>query len=127
MFLFAHSLDLRTSVKRVVVTSSTSSIVSPKTGPYVFTESDWNDSSPAIVEREGKNAPPDEMYSASKTLAEKAAWEFMLTHQDEIAKKWDLVTLLPPYVFGVRTLTLPCRPYEVVDLGILAYHPSNYA
>jgi hypothetical protein len=39
------------------------------------------------------------MYMASKTLAEKAAWEFVAAHKSEIS--WDLVAINPPYIFGV--------------------------
>jgi hypothetical protein len=37
-----------------------------------------------------------EAYRASKTLAERAAWEFVETHQPA----WDLTTINPPFVYG---------------------------
>jgi len=37
-------------------------------------------------------------YQASKTLAEKAAWDLWREHKNSLA--WDLVVLNPPYVFG---------------------------
>lgn len=91
------------TVKRIVVTSSVAAIISPKDpGTYTFTEADWNDFSPDLVEREGKKAPGMHKYMASKTLAERAAWKFV---EDEEKKQngklgWDLVTINPPMVYG---------------------------
>jgi len=94
------------SIHRLVLTSSVASIVTPKppspphpsSGPYNFTESDWNDYSPRLVEEKGKDTPGPEMYRASKTLAEKAAWEFLKEREGKIG--WDMVAICPPMVFG---------------------------
>ena len=51
-------------------------------------------------------AGPFVVYSASKTLAEKAAWEFVATHKSEIS--WDLVTINPPWIFGARLFFAEC-------------------
>jgi hypothetical protein len=55
-------------VKRVVVTSSVGAIVAPLSVPtnHVYSERDWNTES----------TPTSGAYYLSKTLAEKAAWEF---------------------------------------------------
>jgi nucleoside-diphosphate-sugar epimerase len=45
---------------------------------------------------QGNQQGPMEAYRASKTLAERAAWEFVETHQPA----WDLATINPPFVYG---------------------------
>ncbi|KAG0147581.1 hypothetical protein CROQUDRAFT_655967 [Cronartium quercuum f. sp. fusiforme G11] len=85
------------SVKRIVITSSFASVVNPTDDlSHVFTEKDWNEHSPKVVNEKGKDAPPHEAYRASKVLAEKAAWSFM----DKNKPAFDLVTICPPYVLG---------------------------
>ncbi|KIK63983.1 hypothetical protein GYMLUDRAFT_40198 [Collybiopsis luxurians FD-317 M1] len=86
------------SVKRVIVTSSTAAILSILPERKVFTETDWNEQAIEEVKQQGKNASQFAKYRASKTLAEKAAWEFYNTNKASIS--WDLVVLNPPYVFG---------------------------
>jgi len=86
-------------VKRVIITSSTASIIGPKsTVPYTFTEADWNTYSVELIQKEGKNAPGGHKYRASKTLAERSAWEFVVKHGKDI--KFDLTTINPTLVFG---------------------------
>ncbi|TRM58179.1 hypothetical protein BD626DRAFT_410903 [Schizophyllum amplum] len=86
------------SVKRVVVTSSVASILEARSSPTVFTDKDWNQASIDEVEKHGKNATSAAIYRASKTLAEKAAWEIYNANKGKI--QWDLVTVCPPFVFG---------------------------
>ena len=86
------------SVKRVVVTSSVAAILESRSGPVVFTDKDWNQQSIDEVEKLGKNASAAAKYRASKTLAEKAAWELYNANKGKI--QWDLVTINPPFVFG---------------------------
>lgn len=88
------------TVKRFVLTSSAVSILKETTVPLIFTESDWNDAAVEAVKTQGTAAGAFALYSASKTLAEKAAWEFVAEHKSEIS--WDLVALNPVYIFGVR-------------------------
>ncbi|TKY86860.1 hypothetical protein EX895_004148 [Sporisorium graminicola] len=85
------------NVKRVVITSSFAAIVdSSRQGHVVYTEKDWNVSSVERVDKKGKDQEPQDAYRASKTLAERAAWQFV----DENKPTWDLVTINPPLVFG---------------------------
>ena len=88
------------AVKRVVITSSTAAVASPSPTPRVFTEADWNDYSPRVVAEQGAAAPPPDMYRASKSLAERSAWDFVQKHQP----KWDLATVNPSLVLGVRAV-----------------------
>jgi nucleoside-diphosphate-sugar epimerase len=66
--------------------------------PTTFSEADWNDA--AIRAVQGGSTNPFVVYAASKTLAEKAAWEFHNTHKPA----WDIATLNPPFVYGPTLL-----------------------
>ncbi|WPH02858.1 Hypothetical protein R9X50_00572600 [Acrodontium crateriforme] len=82
------------SVKRVVITSSFASIVSAAKGNapgYVYSEEDWN----PITHSEALK-DPSSGYRASKTFAEKAAWEFVETEKPNFT----LATMCPPLVLG---------------------------
>ncbi|KAG9123247.1 methylglyoxal reductase (NADPH-dependent) gre2 [Ceratobasidium sp. 392] len=82
-------------VQRVVYTSSAATIVDPtKPSGTVYTDDDWNTYSVKHVEEKGKEAGND-IYRASKILAEKAAWE-----ECEKQGKWDLVTIHPCITLG---------------------------
>ncbi|KIM31833.1 hypothetical protein M408DRAFT_239176 [Serendipita vermifera MAFF 305830] len=87
-----------TNVKRVVVTSSVTTAwqAVPKYTPIVYNENDWNEQAVELVKAKGKEAPPFIKYAASKVLAEQAAWNFM----KENNPNFDLVTILPGYVWG---------------------------
>lgn len=83
-----------TNVKRVVITSSYAAIMDlEKTDnpEVVSTEETWN---PITFEEAVKD--PLRGYVASKTYAEKAAWEFVKNEQPKFA----LSTVNPVYVFG---------------------------
>jgi nucleoside-diphosphate-sugar epimerase len=55
-----------------------------------------------VVAQQGKNAPPFAKYSASKLLAERAAWEWV----KEANPHFDLVTILPSFIFGVGRISI---------------------
>lgn len=81
-------------VKRVVVTSSFASVLDEAhffNPEHTFSEASWN---PAGLD--DIHSSPATAYRVSKTLAEKAAWQFV---QDE-QPAWDLVTITPPLVLG---------------------------
>lgn len=86
------------TVKRVVITSSAVAIFNPVTEPRVFDETDWNDASVREVETLGAGAAPFTMYSASKTLAERSAWQFVENNKEKL--NWDLAVVNPPFVYG---------------------------
>ncbi|KAI0082031.1 D-lactaldehyde dehydrogenase [Panus rudis PR-1116 ss-1] len=85
-------------VKRVVITSSTGAVFHPVDKHTVFTENDWN--YPAIdeVKAKGKDAPGFSKYFASKTMAERAAFDFY--DRIKTSVDWDMITIEPPYIFG---------------------------
>ncbi|KAJ3713716.1 hypothetical protein DFJ43DRAFT_1134922 [Lentinula guzmanii] len=85
------------AVKRIIITSSCAAVKESVIRPNLD-ENDWNELSILECERKGKNAHPLDMYSASKTIAEKRAWQFVEEHRSEI--KWDLVVITPPWIFG---------------------------
>ncbi len=86
------------TVKRLILTSSVAAVREETAVPRVFTESNWNNSAVEAVKTKGSEAGPVAIYLASKTLAEKAAWEFVDAHKSEIS--WDLVAINPPFIFG---------------------------
>ncbi|KIJ56318.1 hypothetical protein M422DRAFT_23608 [Sphaerobolus stellatus SS14] len=89
------------NVKRVVITSSNAAIApmsKPDDLPKIFDEASWNNTAVEVTEKEGRHAHPGQIYRASKVLAERAAWEFVDSHKNEI--NWDLITLQPPFIFG---------------------------
>ncbi|KIM31787.1 hypothetical protein M408DRAFT_318074 [Serendipita vermifera MAFF 305830] len=91
------------SVKRIVVTSSVVTFLEPKEGKYVYTEADWYDAAPKLVEQQGRSAPGRLKYIASKLLAERAAWDWV----KENKPSFELVTVLPPWVWGKSVLGDP--------------------
>mmetsp|Transcript_30911 Transcript_30911/g.73673 ORF Transcript_30911/g.73673 Transcript_30911/m.73673 type:complete len:353 (+) Transcript_30911:107-1165(+) len=89
-------------VKKVVITSSTAAIVAGhKDRTTAFTEEDWS-----------KLEDDTGAYFKSKTLAEKAAWDFVKDLPEE--EKFGLVTINPVIVLGP---TLTGGYSETVDLG----------
>ncbi|PYH99623.1 NAD(P)-binding protein [Aspergillus ellipticus CBS 707.79] len=78
------------TVKRVVVTSSFAAIVNPEKHPEVYSEKNWN----PVTWEEGLQ--PSHTYRASKTFAEKAAWEFV----EKEKPNFNIATVNPPLVFG---------------------------
>ncbi|CAG9951041.1 unnamed protein product [Clonostachys rosea f. rosea IK726] len=85
------------TVKRVVLTSSFAAVVDPTKGPragYTYTEEDWN---PMTPEKALENNLFG--YQASKTFAEKAAWDFTKSNAGN-EKTPSLVTICPPMIFG---------------------------
>ncbi|KAJ7731586.1 hypothetical protein DFH07DRAFT_755616 [Mycena maculata] len=89
-----------TSVKRVVVTSSCAAVMNISDKQQVLNELNWNDQAVNEVENKGREASPQAKYRASKTQAERAAWDFVQKHQNEPGFGWDLSVMNPPLVVG---------------------------
>jgi nucleoside-diphosphate-sugar epimerase len=82
------------SVKRVVITSSFASIINPFKGnwpEHTYSEEDWN---PITPQQAVEN--PSNGYRASKTFAEKAAWDFV----EQEKPNFSIATMCPPLVLG---------------------------
>ena len=107
------TLKFGASVKRIVLTSSLAAVCEEDPTPREYDETSWNKAAIAAVASKGSAAGPVAIYSASKILAERAAWKFVAEHKAELA--WDLVVINPPWIFGVRRQSLhtmvlnPCR------------------
>ncbi|KAL2759628.1 hypothetical protein ACRALDRAFT_2023779 [Sodiomyces alcalophilus JCM 7366] len=81
-------------VKRVVITSSFAAILDEtrlEDPAMVFSERTWN---PVTIDDIHRSKPT--AYRASKTLAERAAWDFVASNKPS----FDLVTICPPLVLG---------------------------
>lgn len=79
-----------------VITSSFAAIINTKESSgmwpgHTYSEKDWNGITP-----EEAPANPSNGYRASKTFAERAAWDFI----EKEKPSFDLVTMNPPMVFG---------------------------
>ncbi|KAL2160168.1 hypothetical protein VTH06DRAFT_1824 [Thermothelomyces fergusii] len=84
------------TVRRVVVTSSFAAIVDEahlRDPAHTFSEGSWN---PVTAEEVHRH--PATAYRASKTFAERAAWDFV--RDPAAGARFDLVTINPPMVFG---------------------------
>ncbi|KAH6903138.1 D-lactaldehyde dehydrogenase [Coprinopsis sp. MPI-PUGE-AT-0042] len=87
------------TVKRIVITSSIGSIhqKSDPDGTF-YDDKSWNDEAVREVEEKGDKVALDELYYASKTLAERAAWDFYEKNKRTLS--WDLTILNIPWVLG---------------------------
>ncbi|KDR70010.1 hypothetical protein GALMADRAFT_900682 [Galerina marginata CBS 339.88] len=124
--ILQSALKYGNKVKRVVLTSSVAAIIGVVSKPgIVFDESGWGDYSVQVVNEQGKDAAPMMKYRASKTLAEKAAWDFYNKHKAEIG--WDLVALNPTYVAGPSLLVTnsPADYGDSSSLGIWWNNVTN--
>lgn len=82
-------------VTRVVITSSFAAIVDLSQGVrpgYTYSEQDWN----PVTYEQAKDADGGTAYSASKALAEKAAWDFVKDKKPN----FDIATICPPMIYG---------------------------
>ncbi|KAL2204020.1 NAD(P)-binding protein [Sarocladium strictum] len=98
-----------TAVKRVILTSSFSAIYDPTKGlnpGHVYTEDDWSPITYDIA-RDGDGYTA---YFGAKTLAEKAAWDFV--RQLSSPPKFDITVLNPPIVMGPSA-----KPLNFAALG----------
>ncbi|RYP38040.1 hypothetical protein DL767_002689 [Monosporascus sp. MG133] len=78
-------------VRRVIITSSVAAIFNAKDTSRAFTEQSWNPNDLSNI-----HDGPGVAYCVAKTLAERAAWDFVA----EEKPNFDLVTVNPPLVFG---------------------------
>ncbi|THU93557.1 D-lactaldehyde dehydrogenase [Dendrothele bispora CBS 962.96] len=96
--LMTSALKYGDRLKRIVITSSCAAVTSYSDRPITINEKNWNDASVKDCEEKGRDASGLAKYSASKTFAEKAGWDFYEKHKSEIS--WDLTILNPPWIFG---------------------------
>ncbi|TBU38651.1 NAD(P)-binding protein [Dichomitus squalens] len=96
--LLASAKKYGNDVKRVILTSSSAAIASSSGEAAIRDETDWNDLSVQEVRTKGRDAHPFDKYRASKTLSERAAWDWYETNKAELG--WDMVVLNPSFVLG---------------------------
>lgn len=102
-------------VSRVVVTSSFASVLDLSKGDWVghtYTERDWN----PVTYDEAAFADGAFAYCASKSLAEKAAWNFV---KDPSHGNFSLATICPPMVYGpvdTETMSLSALNTSTADI-----------
>ncbi|KAI0376925.1 NAD dependent epimerase/dehydratase [Hypomontagnella monticulosa] len=116
------------SVKRVVVTSSFAAIGdmggSPISNPpRIYTRDDWN---PVTMEQAMETEDPMITYPASKTFAEKAAWDFVKEGKGD----FELATINSAYVVGPlydpsQIATLEGINESVARIYKLLLHPDR--
>jgi nucleoside-diphosphate-sugar epimerase len=89
--------NLTPTVKRILFTSSFFAMINLAKGKWpghVYSEADWN---PATIEdATAKDASGGLAYAVAKTLAERAAWDFV---QDK-KPHFDIATVLPSMIYG---------------------------
>ncbi|RMZ75316.1 hypothetical protein DV737_g5347, partial [Chaetothyriales sp. CBS 132003] len=86
------------TLKKITILSSFASVVdlSKDTRPgYIYTADDWDPVTPEQAAQNGYYG-----YFASKTFAERAAWEMWKEAKAKGEITWDLVTLCPPMIYG---------------------------
>ncbi|KAB8211957.1 hypothetical protein BDV34DRAFT_233945 [Aspergillus parasiticus] len=79
------------SVKRVIITSSFAAMYNPYNHPEVYTEDHWN---PVTLQE--AMADPVQAYRASKTFAERSAWDFV----EREKPNFTVTTINPPLILG---------------------------
>lgn len=103
----------KAGVKRVVLTSSFAAIgysIDPKN--HIFTELDWTD-----------ERAPIQAYIKSKTIAEKAAWQFM----ENAASAMELTVINPVGIFGPILGGISSASLDTVIKGIVEGHIKENA
>jgi len=101
------------NIRRIVILSSSVSIgIFRVNVPY--SEEEWNDEAVEDVKKNGKDSNGLIKYMASKTLAERAAWELYNEHKASLP--WDLTAILPPYIFGpnLHEVDRPEKPQHIL-------------
>ncbi|OBZ78508.1 hypothetical protein A0H81_02122 [Grifola frondosa] len=115
--ILQSTLNHGSNVQRIMITSSTAAAVRSTEKPLIFTENDWNDEAIQTVQEQGRKASNIFKYFASKTLAERAAYEFYEKHK--AAVNWDIVTIVPPGPFINETSSL-----SGANASIVAWHSA---
>ncbi|RDX46677.1 NAD(P)-binding protein [Lentinus brumalis] len=125
--LLASARQFATTVKRVILTSTGTAIASPTAEPRTVDESDWNETAVREVREKGREASQIETYRASKTLAERAAWEWYDVHVNTGTSWVDVrdvaeahvLALLKPEAGGER-IVVTSGPFKWQDLILAA-------
>ncbi|KAM0811824.1 hypothetical protein AB5N19_12180 [Seiridium cardinale] len=96
-------------LKHFVLMSSIVAVLDDKPQGHIYTELDWNESASEKVAKLGSEVPSNEIYFASKTLAEKEFWKY----KQEKKPGFTMTSILPVFVAG-PPLVLP-KPEQLSD------------
>jgi len=96
--ILQSTLEYGSSVRRVVLLASSAAVEERNDKPQTFDEKSWNFQAVRDVEANGKGAFWINKYYASKTLQEKASWDFYEKHKSSLG--WDFVAINPSLIFG---------------------------
>ncbi|EJD37534.1 NAD(P)-binding protein [Auricularia subglabra TFB-10046 SS5] len=107
------------SVKRVVIIGTTASIVDFDLKPVQYTSDDWNDAAIKTLEEQGAKTSAWLTYCASKTLAERAVWDYTKSHPE---LGYDVTYVLPSWIYGPVLLKVPSPDKLVMSLRLLRGH-----
>lgn len=103
-------------VKRMVMTSSTTAIYDYVNFKEEVTEDDWVELNSKVV-----------AYTKSKTLAEKAAWDYQAGLKDD--EKFEIVTINPTVIFGPILVKSPFATQDMMSgimTGKVPFFPDMY-
>ncbi|KAF9517344.1 hypothetical protein BS47DRAFT_1359638 [Hydnum rufescens UP504] len=100
------------NIKRIVLTSSIAAVgdAIERDGKRTV----WNTPATTQFEALGKDTNPAMVYAASKTYAEQSSWAWI----KEQKPSWDLVTILPPFIWGPY-IHQPAKPHFGSSPGLL--------
>ncbi|EJU00055.1 NADP-binding protein [Dacryopinax primogenitus] len=71
------TLKYGTDVRRLTITSSAVALLQPQEPGYTYTDKDWNEYAIQEMKEKGDKSAYHIPYFAAKTMAERAAWEFL--------------------------------------------------
>ncbi|KAK3312190.1 hypothetical protein B0H66DRAFT_395417 [Apodospora peruviana] len=103
-----EAASAESSVRSFIFMSSVAAIRSDKEGDYTFTEADWNTDAERILAEQGRNAPPNIIYEASKVAAEKAMWKYRDEHKPKFT-----MTAINPYLVAGPPLVVPASEDKI--------------
>jgi nucleoside-diphosphate-sugar epimerase len=96
------------SVETVVLMSSVSAIRRSSSGPYTFTEKDWNTEVEAIFKTDPDKMSGGMIYRAAKVAAERAFWKYRETNKPRFA----MAAVNPSFVHG-PPLVVPNSVFKI--------------
>lgn len=115
LFVLQAASRLPVPPRRVVITSSVASIMyGHDDSTKVLTDETWS-----ILDDPKHHVGA---YGESKTLAEKAAWDFLASLPEE--KKFELATVNPSLVLGPLLSSSDCSSVEFVSKILMAEYPA---
>jgi len=111
-------------LKRFILLSSwVAAFEQGKPKGYLYSDKDWCDYAVQQVKENGENTPAVFAYFAGKAEGERSAWKAF--EETRGKADWDLVTFLPPYVFGPFAQDEPAWSNELVLKNVFPEKPLS--